>query len=204
MFRWKKERNGRHLKIFPVELRMPSQLSFMFFHPCAVSFVIAEDYANFLRLDSKHVVFGKVIRGHGHCLCSRRGSWDIQLGTREKVIIADPGEIPKGKWDEEKWSVCQVPWGSPLFPASSNLATSRGKQWPRWWMILLLPCLWCIQRLTRYQPVYDDTASLVVSSHSQEPHGSSPQNSLSFFSFFLATLMRLIRCGGIRAKWNPR
>ncbi|XVE48872.1 hypothetical protein DITRI_Ditri01bG0036800 [Diplodiscus trichospermus] len=53
-------------------------------------------------LDGEHVVFGKVIQGMDIVYMIEGGAGTYSGKPRKKVIIADSGEIPKGKWDEEK------------------------------------------------------------------------------------------------------
>lgn len=54
-----------------------------------------------LRLDGEHVVFGKVIQGMDTVFAIEGGAGTYSGKPRKKVIIADSGEIPKSKWDEE-------------------------------------------------------------------------------------------------------
>ncbi|XWS62653.1 hypothetical protein CRYUN_Cryun06bG0029200 [Craigia yunnanensis] len=53
-------------------------------------------------LDGEHVVFGKVIQGMDIVYMIEGGAGTYSGKPRKKVIIADSGEIPKSKWDEEK------------------------------------------------------------------------------------------------------
>ncbi|OWM83951.1 peptidyl-prolyl cis-trans isomerase CYP21-1 [Punica granatum] len=53
-------------------------------------------------LDGEHVVFGKVIQGMDTVYVIEGGAGTYSGKPRKKVIIADSGEIPKSKWDEEK------------------------------------------------------------------------------------------------------
>ncbi|KAF4383706.1 hypothetical protein CsatB_006077 [Cannabis sativa] len=53
-------------------------------------------------LDGEHVVFGKVIQGMDTVFAIEGGAGTYSGKPRKKVIIADSGEIPKSKWDEEK------------------------------------------------------------------------------------------------------
>ncbi|XP_062081962.1 peptidyl-prolyl cis-trans isomerase CYP21-1 [Humulus lupulus] len=53
-------------------------------------------------LDGEHVVFGKVIQGMDTVFAIEGGAGTYSGKPRKKVIIADTGEIPKSKWDEEK------------------------------------------------------------------------------------------------------
>lgn len=55
----------------------------------------------FPRLDGEHVVFGKVIEGMDTVYAVEGGAGTYSGKPRKKVIIADSGEIPKTKWDEE-------------------------------------------------------------------------------------------------------
>ncbi|KAK9287224.1 hypothetical protein L1049_015637 [Liquidambar formosana] len=52
-------------------------------------------------LDGEHVVFGKVIQGMDTVYAIEGGAGTYSGKPRKKVIIADSGEIPKSKWDEE-------------------------------------------------------------------------------------------------------
>ncbi|KAK6253841.1 hypothetical protein QUC31_015561 [Theobroma cacao] len=52
-------------------------------------------------LDGEHVVFGKVIQGMDIVYMIEGGAGTYSGKPRKKVIIADSGEIPKSKWDEE-------------------------------------------------------------------------------------------------------
>ncbi|GMN48709.1 hypothetical protein TIFTF001_017881 [Ficus carica] len=52
-------------------------------------------------LDGEHVVFGKVIQGMDTVFAIEGGAGTYSGKPRKKVIIADSGEIPKSKWDEE-------------------------------------------------------------------------------------------------------
>ncbi|KAL3539076.1 hypothetical protein ACH5RR_002442 [Cinchona calisaya] len=52
-------------------------------------------------LDGEHVVFGKVIEGMDTVFAIEGGAGTYSGKPRKKVIIADSGEIPKSKWDEE-------------------------------------------------------------------------------------------------------
>ncbi|KAL4271139.1 hypothetical protein GQ457_13G007590 [Hibiscus cannabinus] len=52
-------------------------------------------------LDGEHVVFGKVIQGMDIVYMIEGGAGTYSGKPRKKVIIADSGEIPKNKWDEE-------------------------------------------------------------------------------------------------------
>ncbi|KAB5561445.1 hypothetical protein DKX38_006402 [Salix brachista] len=52
-------------------------------------------------LDGEHVVFGKVIQGMDTVYAIEGGAGTYSGKPRKKVIIADSGEIPKDKWDEE-------------------------------------------------------------------------------------------------------
>ncbi|GLT42911.1 hypothetical protein SLA2020_168880 [Shorea laevis] len=53
-------------------------------------------------LDGEHVVFGKVIQGMDTVYAIEGGAGTYSGEPRKKVIIADSGEIPKSKWDEER------------------------------------------------------------------------------------------------------
>ncbi|KAJ9189587.1 hypothetical protein P3X46_000861 [Hevea brasiliensis] len=53
-------------------------------------------------LDGEHVVFGKVIQGMDTVYAIEGGAGTYSGKPRKKVVIADCGEIPKGKWDEER------------------------------------------------------------------------------------------------------
>ncbi|XP_061957597.1 peptidyl-prolyl cis-trans isomerase CYP21-1-like isoform X2 [Populus nigra] len=53
-------------------------------------------------LDGEHVVFGKVIQGMDIVYAIEGGAGTYSGKPRKKVIIADSGEIPKDKWDEER------------------------------------------------------------------------------------------------------
>ncbi|XP_011046443.1 PREDICTED: peptidyl-prolyl cis-trans isomerase CYP21-1-like isoform X3 [Populus euphratica] len=53
-------------------------------------------------LDGEHVVFGKVIQGMDTVYAIEGGAGTYSGKPRKKVIIADSGEIPKDKWDEER------------------------------------------------------------------------------------------------------
>ncbi|KAJ7978605.1 Peptidyl-prolyl cis-trans isomerase [Quillaja saponaria] len=53
-------------------------------------------------LDGEHVVFGKVIQGMDTVFAIEGGAGTYNGKPRKKVIIADSGEIPKDKWDEER------------------------------------------------------------------------------------------------------
>ncbi|GKV20958.1 hypothetical protein SLEP1_g30998 [Rubroshorea leprosula] len=53
-------------------------------------------------LDGEHVVFGKVIQGMDTVYAIEGGAGTYSGKPRKKVIIADSGEIPKSKWDEER------------------------------------------------------------------------------------------------------
>ena len=61
-------------------------------------------HVNLCRLDGEHVVFGKVIQGMDIVYAIEGGAGTYSGKPRKKVIIADSGEIPKDKWDEERWS----------------------------------------------------------------------------------------------------
>ncbi|KAI5388028.1 peptidyl-prolyl cis-trans isomerase CYP21-1 [Lathyrus oleraceus] len=52
-------------------------------------------------LDGDHVVFGKVVRGMDTVFAIEGGAGTYNGKPRKKVVIADSGEIPKSKWDEE-------------------------------------------------------------------------------------------------------
>lgn len=52
-------------------------------------------------LDGEHVVFGKVIQGMDTVYAIEGGAGTYSGKPRKKVIIADSGEIPKSKWDED-------------------------------------------------------------------------------------------------------
>ncbi|CAF1711385.1 BnaC03g65620D [Brassica napus] len=52
-------------------------------------------------LEGEHVVFGKVIQGMDNVFAIEGGSGTCSGKPRKKVVIADSGEIPKDKWDEE-------------------------------------------------------------------------------------------------------
>ncbi|XP_021900390.1 peptidyl-prolyl cis-trans isomerase CYP21-1 [Carica papaya] len=52
-------------------------------------------------LDGEHVVFGKVIQGMDTVFAIEGGAGTYSGKPRKKVVIADSGEIPKSKWDEE-------------------------------------------------------------------------------------------------------
>ncbi|KAH9694748.1 peptidyl-prolyl cis-trans isomerase CYP21-1 [Citrus sinensis] len=53
-------------------------------------------------LDGEHVVFGKVIQGMDTVYAIEGGAGTYSGKPRKKVTIADSGEIPKNKWDEER------------------------------------------------------------------------------------------------------
>lgn len=53
------------------------------------------------RLDGDHVVFGKVVQGMDTVFAIEGGAGTYSGKPRKKVVIADSGEIPKSKWDEE-------------------------------------------------------------------------------------------------------
>lgn len=55
-------------------------------------------------LDGEHVVFGKVIEGMDTVFAIEGGAGTYSGKPRKKVIIADSGEIPKSKWDEDNQS----------------------------------------------------------------------------------------------------
>ncbi|PHT41891.1 Peptidyl-prolyl cis-trans isomerase CYP19-4 [Capsicum baccatum] len=55
-------------------------------------------------LDGEHVVFGKVIEGMDTVYAIEGGAGTYSGKPRKKVIIADSGEIPKNKWDEDSQS----------------------------------------------------------------------------------------------------
>ncbi|XP_021753089.1 peptidyl-prolyl cis-trans isomerase CYP21-1-like [Chenopodium quinoa] len=52
-------------------------------------------------LDGEHVVFGKVLQGMDTVYAIEGGAGTYSGKPRKKVVIADSGEIPKSKWDEE-------------------------------------------------------------------------------------------------------
>ncbi|XP_018447863.1 peptidyl-prolyl cis-trans isomerase CYP21-1 isoform X3 [Raphanus sativus] len=52
-------------------------------------------------LEGEHVVFGKVIQGMDYVFAIEGGAGTYSGKPRKKVVIADSGEIPKDKWDEE-------------------------------------------------------------------------------------------------------
>ncbi|XP_056698953.1 peptidyl-prolyl cis-trans isomerase CYP21-1 isoform X2 [Spinacia oleracea] len=52
-------------------------------------------------LDREHVVFGKVLQGMDTVYAIEGGAGTYSGKPRKKVIIADSGEIPKSKWDED-------------------------------------------------------------------------------------------------------
>lgn len=53
------------------------------------------------RLDGEHVVFGKVIDGMDAVYAIEGGAGTYSGKPRKKVIVADSGEIPKSKWEED-------------------------------------------------------------------------------------------------------
>ncbi|GAB4853184.1 hypothetical protein Ancab_017371 [Ancistrocladus abbreviatus] len=53
-------------------------------------------------LDGEHVVFGKVMQGMDTVYAIEGGAGTYSGKPRKKVIIADSGEIPKSKWDEDR------------------------------------------------------------------------------------------------------
>ncbi|CAN4112545.1 unnamed protein product [Withania somnifera] len=55
-------------------------------------------------LDGEHVVFGKVVEGMDTVYAIEGGAGTYSGKPRKKVIIADSGEIPKSKWDEDSQS----------------------------------------------------------------------------------------------------
>ncbi|KAF6164007.1 hypothetical protein GIB67_028711 [Kingdonia uniflora] len=52
-------------------------------------------------LDGEHVVFGKVIHGMDTVYAIEGGAGTYNGKPRKKVVIADSGEIPMSKWNEE-------------------------------------------------------------------------------------------------------
>lgn len=52
-------------------------------------------------LDGEHVVLGKVIQGMDTVYAIEGGAGTYNGKPRKKVVIADCGEIPMSKWDEE-------------------------------------------------------------------------------------------------------
>lgn len=62
---------------------------------------ISNDVLELSRLDGEHVVFGKVILGMDTVFAIEGGAGTYSGKPRKKVTIADSGEIPKSKWDEE-------------------------------------------------------------------------------------------------------
>lgn len=56
-------------------------------------------------MDGEHVVFGKVIQGMDTVYAIEGGAGTYSGKPRKKVVIADSGEIPKDKWDEETWTL---------------------------------------------------------------------------------------------------
>ncbi|XP_045825134.1 peptidyl-prolyl cis-trans isomerase CYP21-1 [Trifolium pratense] len=52
-------------------------------------------------LDGDHVVFGKVVQGMDTVFAIEGGAGTYSGKPRKKVVIADSGEIPKSRWDEE-------------------------------------------------------------------------------------------------------
>ena len=52
-------------------------------------------------MDGDHVVFGKVVQGMDTVFAIEGGAGTYSGKPRKKVVIADSGEIPKSKWDEE-------------------------------------------------------------------------------------------------------
>ncbi|CAN7032183.1 hypothetical protein BRARA_H01166 [Brassica rapa] len=52
-------------------------------------------------LEGEHVVFGKVIQGMDNVFAIEGGAGTYSGKPRKRVVIADSGEIPKDKWDEE-------------------------------------------------------------------------------------------------------
>nr|BAF81521.1 putative peptidyl-prolyl cis-trans isomerase [Brassica rapa] len=52
-------------------------------------------------LEGEHVVFGKVIQGMDNVFAIEGGAGTYSGKPRKKVVIADSGEIPQDKWDEE-------------------------------------------------------------------------------------------------------
>ncbi|KAH9617884.1 hypothetical protein KSS87_023511 [Heliosperma pusillum] len=52
-------------------------------------------------LDGEHVVFGRVIQGMDTVYAIEGGAGTYSGKPRKKVIIADSGEIPKSKWNED-------------------------------------------------------------------------------------------------------
>lgn len=67
-------------------------MSAVIYHICTLS-----------RLDGEHVVFGKVIQGMDYVYAIEGGAGTYSGKPRKKVTVADSGEIPKSKWDEETW-----------------------------------------------------------------------------------------------------
>ncbi|WOL13171.1 peptidyl-prolyl cis-trans isomerase CYP21-1 isoform X2 [Canna indica] len=53
-------------------------------------------------LDGEHVAFGRVIQGMDTVFAIEGGAGTYNGKPRKKVVIADSGEIPKAKWDEER------------------------------------------------------------------------------------------------------
>jgi cyclophilin family peptidyl-prolyl cis-trans isomerase len=53
-------------------------------------------------LEGEHVVLGKVIQGMDNVFAIEGGAGTYSGKPRKKVVIADSGEIPKDKWDEER------------------------------------------------------------------------------------------------------
>ncbi|KAI3960571.1 hypothetical protein MKX01_003745 [Papaver californicum] len=52
-------------------------------------------------LDGEHVAFGEVIQGMDTVYAIEGGAGTYNGKPRKKVVIADAGEIPMSKWDEE-------------------------------------------------------------------------------------------------------
>ncbi|KAL0334589.1 UNVERIFIED_CONTAM: Peptidyl-prolyl cis-trans isomerase CYP21-1 [Sesamum radiatum] len=62
----------------------------------------AEFFTFFLsRLDGEHVVFGKVIDGMDTVYAIEGSAGTYSGKPRKKVIVADSGEIPKSKWEDD-------------------------------------------------------------------------------------------------------
>lgn len=66
-----------------------------------ISVLLYKLFWNLLRLDGEHVVFGKVIQGMDTVYAIEGGAGTYSGKPRKKVIIAESGEIPKSKWDED-------------------------------------------------------------------------------------------------------
>lgn len=86
-------------------IRNTSDIVVFFVHgfQCRIFKIGFDDCENCVhRLEGEHVVLGKVIQGMDNVFAIEGGAGTYSGKPRKKVVIADSGEIPKEKWDEER------------------------------------------------------------------------------------------------------